>query len=328
VLAPRRPFIQDLDALPWIDWDEIDLEAYGQLYNYVDVPPLGGTYIPIATSRGCPYRCTYCHGHFGRRARERDPERLVEEIAHDVRRWGVRDFQFCDDIFNLRRGRISEFTRALRRRKLDIGFSFPNALRGDRLTAAEIEDLADAGCYAMSLSVETLTERFQRMIRKKLRVERVLEAAETAVGCGILTRCYLMMGFPGEKPEEMRDMIERIARSPFDIVHIFTVAPNPGTELFDLAVEAGFDPGRVYGADYDYDRCIVNASGLDDRLFGRILDWARLHPYRFPERQQRLRAFYRRHGPPGHPIYVRGAHWRLALGEELGKDLEVHEHPV
>jgi len=322
VLTQRRPFVADLDALPLVDWSETDLDAYGRLYNFNDLPVVSGRYAPMVTSRGCPFRCTYCHGHFGRRARGLDPARIAEEMDRDVRRWGIREFHISDDIFNFRKGRIESFCKEIRARRLDVRLAFPNGIRGDRLTRHEVDALADAGCFALSLAVETVTKRFEQLLRKRLDLDHVFRAAEWASARGMVTRCFVMLGFPGETPEEMKATIDRVTASAFDIVHIFTVAPNPGTDLHDLAVGMGFDPRRWYGADYDYDACFVNASGLPDGTFRRIVDWARLHPYRQPERQARLRDRYRTMGAPAHPLFLAGQHWKLALGEVLRRDLE------
>lgn len=318
--TPRRAFIDDLDELPRLDWGEVRLDAYGRVYNFNDLPVLDGRYVPLFTSRGCPYRCTFCHGHFGRRTRGRDVELVADEMAHDVRRWGVREFHIVDDIFNYRRGRVKAFHDALRARRLDVRLAFPNGVRGDRLTDRDIALLSEAGCRSMSLALETLTPRFESMIRKNLDVEKVMRAAEVASRHGILTRCFVMLGFPGETLEEMKRAMERLASSAFDLVHIFPVAPNPGTELFDLAVEAGWDPRRWHGSEYDYDKCFVNASGLPDEVFSRFLDRARLYPYTRPDRRARLRDRYASLGFAGHPMFVRSAHWRLALGEVLERD--------
>ncbi len=315
-----RPFVRDLDSLEPLDWSEMDLPAYGALYNFNDFPVMGGRYIPIQTSRGCPYSCTYCHGHFGKKVRARDPVKVVAEMAELARRFDVREFHISDDIFNHRKGRIEELCAQIRRSRLDVRFAFPNGLRGDRLTAAEIEALAGAGCHALSLAVETVTPRFQEMIGKRLKLPRVFRAAQWAEKQGILTRCFVMLGFPGETLEEMKATMQAVADSAFDIVHIFTVAPNPGTDLFLRAVEAGFDPHRWHGADYQYDKCCVNASGLPDEVFTRFIDRARLYPYSRPERRARLLAHYERSGMKGHPLFMHGAHWRLVLGEMLARD--------
>src|SRR5262245_24821650 len=104
--TPARLPIADLDALPIPSWDRIDMAAYDRcesIERFTGLP-----WAAFYTSRGCPFRCTYCHDVFGKKFRARTAGRVIEEmeLLHD--RYGVREFHFYDDIFNFRKERVLE----------------------------------------------------------------------------------------------------------------------------------------------------------------------------------------------------------------------------
>jgi len=307
-LTARRPFVQDLDTLPPVDWGDVELDRYAHLNNINDLPPRGRLAL-ILTSRGCPYSCTYCHCFHGRKVRAWSRERLGDEIERLVRRHGVGEIHIADDMFNHRPERVEDLEAEVAARGLDVHIAFPNGLRGDRLTSKAVGQLARAGCYTFCLAIETTSKRLQTMIRKKLDVRKVLAAAEHAQREGIVPQAFIMLGFPTETEEEMRQTVRAMAGSRFDILRVFPVIPYPGTDLFDEAVRQGFDASKLDRM-YTEDASLVNASSLPDDAFLEIVRWARTTFYEDPERLERLAAFHASLGMPDHPLFRRG-HWRF-----------------
>jgi radical SAM superfamily enzyme YgiQ (UPF0313 family) len=304
----RRPFVQDLDALPPVDWGDVELERYAHLNNINDLPPRGRLAL-ILTSRGCPYRCSYCHCFHGRRVRAWSRERLGDEIERLVRRHGVGEIHIADDMFNHRPGRIEDLEAEVAARGLEVHIAFPNGLRGDRLTRKAVGQLARAGCYTFCLAIETTSKRLQTMIRKKLDVGKVLAAADHAQDEGIVPQAFIMLGFPTETEQEMRETVRATTRSAFDILRVFPVIPYPGTDLFEEAVRQGFDASKLERM-YTEDASLVNASSLPDDAFLEIVRWARTTFYEDPARLERLAAFHASLAMPDHPLFGRG-HWRF-----------------
>ena len=291
-VQPPRPPLENLDALPLLDWDGIRLDAYGKVFNMNDLPVADDRYATLMPTRGCPYQCSYCHDIFGRRTRAFSMERLVEEMQVLIDRHDVRDFHFVDDLFNFRKGRIREFCDAVAEQRWDIRFAFPNGLRGDRLTRDELRALRDTGCYALSVAVETTSQRLQELVGKRLDVERTLEQVAIAAQLGIITRAFVMIGFPGETEEEMVHTIETVTNSAFDIINVFTVTPHPSTELHRYLIEQGHELPTLGGESFDYDRGLINVSAVNDERFRELIHWARHMPYEAPHRKQRLRGVY------------------------------------
>ncbi|MBW2528980.1 MAG: B12-binding domain-containing radical SAM protein [Deltaproteobacteria bacterium] len=293
---PAAPPFEPLDDLPLLDWSSIRLDAYGKVFNMSDLPVADDRYASLMTTRGCPYHCSYCHDIFGRRVRAFSVERLMQELEPLVEDHCVRDVHFFDDIFNYRPGRIQQFCAAIKRRQWDLRIAFPNGLRGDQLTREEIRLLRDAGCYSFSVAVETTSRRYQELVGKRLDVERTLDNVRFAAGLGIVTRAFVMIGFPGETEQQMVDTIETVADSAFDIINVFTVTPHPSTELHRYVVERGYDLSELSGESFDYDRGFINVSAVADERFRGIIHWARHMVYEKEHRKRRLEKVFQDFG--------------------------------
>ncbi len=144
---------------------------------------------------------------FGNRYRCHSAERVLDEMEFLVRKHGIREFQILDDLFNLDRERTLAICDGLPSRGLKVHFGFPNGLRCDRLTAEEIEALRRAGCWRINVAVETASLRIQRMIKKFNDLDRIAEAIRLAVGQGILTHGFFMLGFPTETRAELEKYV-------------------------------------------------------------------------------------------------------------------------
>jgi len=108
IVATGRPdFIQDLDELPIPAYDLISITDY-ENFDRFDRSKTHG-YMNVISSRGCPYRCVYCHNVFGKVFRARSAENLFNEIKYLYETYRVHDFDILDDIFNYDRKRLIRF---------------------------------------------------------------------------------------------------------------------------------------------------------------------------------------------------------------------------
>ncbi len=301
----HRAFIGDLDTLDFPDWSLLKLGDYSKLCNCNEFPIQAKVYAPIFTSRGCPWRCIFCHNHFGRKARTRSAANVLDEMQLLVEKHRVRELHIHDDIFNIDGQRLVDICDGIIERRLDIRIAFPNGVRADRLTPLHLEKLAAAGCYHMCMAFETVTPRLQKMIRKNLDVHKVLENARRASELGIVTACFVMLGFPTETRDELMATIETVARSHFDYMRLFVACPHPNTALYDLAVQHGFDPETLPPRrfEYDWDRTMVNCTSLADDEFRDLTQLAQERFLTNPARVERLRRIHERFDMP-----LRGEH--------------------
>jgi anaerobic magnesium-protoporphyrin IX monomethyl ester cyclase len=251
VRTPPRALIADLDTLPVPDYSLIDLDRFSnQFLSFTS--KISKPHGNIMTTRGCPYRCAYCHQILGKRFRARSPESVLAEIRtiHDA--YGITDFQIIDDIFNLDLSRAKRLCDLIARSRMGLTLSFPNAIRGDRADPELIDKMAAAGTKFTSYAVETASPRLQELIRKNLDLDKVFKAIEYTTKVGIVTRGFFMIGFPTETEEEVLQTIEFAKASALCGATFFTVVYFPGTELYRIAQSLGYFTNKGYNVQRDY----------------------------------------------------------------------------
>jgi radical SAM superfamily enzyme YgiQ (UPF0313 family) len=235
IINQPREFIEDLDLLPFPDWDLLEIERYSSVrFLSMNVLLKGKRYIGIVTSRGCPYRCAYCHEIFGKKFRKRSKENIIEEIKILKEKYSIDELHVYDDIFNLDKKRLVEICNAIVENNIKINFAFPNGLRGDILDEELILKLKKAGAYMLTFALETASERLQKMINKNINIEKLKKNIIFADKIGLLTKCYNMLGFPTETIEEVNKTIKFNCSLPLCFASFFIVTVQKNTQLYDL----------------------------------------------------------------------------------------------
>jgi radical SAM superfamily enzyme YgiQ (UPF0313 family) len=257
VFTPPQPFIEDLDSLPFPAWDLCNLENYSKVHRFLGsgVQHSDNTaYANIVGSRGCPYKCAYCHNIFGSQFRARSPQNIIEEMLYLHEAFNVEEFTFSDDVFNLDRARLKEFCRLLIKANRPVKFGFiTNGLRGDILSEEIIDLLYEAGMRGTSIAVESASSRIQKMICKHLNLPKVRRSIEYMCKKGIYVITFNMIGFPTETKEEIKQTLEFNTGLPHHALVVFTVTPHMGTELYKMITEEdsqAHTPGDKSGMHY------------------------------------------------------------------------------
>ncbi|MFC1628486.1 B12-binding domain-containing radical SAM protein [Gemmatimonadota bacterium] len=248
--APRDLMV-DLDTIPFPDYSLIDLDVFNNRYQTFS-GKISQRHGNILTTRGCPYRCMYCHNILGKKYRARSPENVLAEIRYLHDEQGITEIQVVDDIFNLDLDRAKKICDLIIESDLELILSFPNGVRGDRMDKELIDKLAAAGTRFMSYAIESGSPRIQRLINKNLDLDKVEKAIEHTARAGIITRGFFMLGFPTETEDEALQTVGFANRSALCGATFFTVVYFPGTELYRLAESLGYLQDGQYKANRDY----------------------------------------------------------------------------
>ena len=236
VLSTSTDVIKDVDSLPLPAWDMVDFDLYASRPWDLFMKPR--RYATIFTSRGCPYLCNYCHDMFSKKFVHRSVGDVLKEIELLHEKYGVDDFQIVDDIFNLHKPRLKEIMGEVKRRwGGKIQFGFPNGLRADIMDEEVIKALADGGTYYTAVAIETVTPRLQALVEKHLDVEKTRRSIDMLEEHGISVKGFFMLGFPTETVEELNATVNFALQSKMSMASFFTVVPQPGTPLYDLAAK-------------------------------------------------------------------------------------------
>jgi radical SAM superfamily enzyme YgiQ (UPF0313 family) len=282
--APRAS-IEDLDRLPMPAWDLTDPAAYATRRGM----SLAGQrrYMSLTTSRGCPYRCTYCHDIHGKRFRSHSPRYVLAMIDRLRAEYDIHDFDITDDIWNFDGDRMMAICDGLIERG-GIGFTCPNGVRADRMTVQQAEKMADAGCQYVAVAIETATPRLQKQIRKHLRFDKVQPIIDTFTRRDVFTSGFFMVGFPGESEPELRSTIDFAVSSKLHAAYFFVVTPFGGTEMHEQVVDGmGASAVALTGSGM-YFRPQKNLSQVPDEQFYKLRRDAYLRFYIDPRRIYRI----------------------------------------
>ncbi len=227
--SPQRELVAELDAIPF---PARSLLHRSNTYNSEDMGL-------VMTSRGCPFKCTYCatRSMWGRQVRFRSVENVIEELKHLVENFGVKQVTFEDDSFTVNRKRVLEFCQKLISLKLPVNWSA--ITRIDLLDEELLLQMKRAGCNHIRIGIESGSERVLRAIKKGIDIEQMKRGAELLNKHGIYWSAYFMVGLPMEEEDDIQNSLKLMKEinPSYSTLSIFT--PYPGTELFNQVVESG-----------------------------------------------------------------------------------------
>jgi len=191
----------------------------------------------MISSRGCPYRCSFCdRSHLGKVFRGRSPASVADELQHCVE-MGIGEVLFYDDTFNLDRERVMGICEQILSRGLDVLWDFRG--RVDCVDAAMLAAARRAGCRRIYFGVESATQRHLDALRKGFELGQVRRAFELARRAGLSTLAYFMIGLPGETRAEALRTLEFARELRADFAHITVLTPFPGTPIYLEGLASG-----------------------------------------------------------------------------------------
>ena len=230
--TPDRPFLEDIDVLPYPAHKHFDVSKYR--IN-------GKLYMPIITSRGCPFNCAFCLASkmCGKGFRARKPSRVVDELEWLRDTFGAGAFAFYDDTFTFDLGRAIAICDEMKARKFDLPWDCRT--RVDRVSKELLTKLRSTNCQLIHFGVESGSQQMLNTMRKGTTVEQNANAIKLAKESDILVAISLVIGYPGETPEMLQQTIDFIHETKPDYVYMCEAVPYPGTQLYDYIKELGLE---------------------------------------------------------------------------------------
>jgi len=217
-------FSNNLDDYPIVDRTMVDYR------RYYDVMGKGGIFTTMITSRGCPYRCTFCNTP-RHRYRVMSPSRACDEIEACLK-LGISEIYFVDDTFNITNQRVHDLCDEILRRNLKFSWTVRFRVKG--VNEELLRKMKAAGCGRIQFGVEQGTEEGLLRLKKDVTVREIESAFQLCRKVGIHTVAYFMIGTPTERTrEDVVDTINYSIKLDPDFVMFNVLTPFPGTTLYD-----------------------------------------------------------------------------------------------
>jgi len=233
IVNPKRPYIEDLNTLPFPAWDLLNLDYY------TDPAFFNGPHLGILSGRGCPFNCNFCASKvvWGRNTRVRSAISLADEIEIAIKEYNIREFMFYDDTFTINKNMVRLFHDEIVKRKMDIRFYAQ--VRVDTIDYELVTTLKKSGCFAVAIGVESGNDQILKNIHKNLNKEQIRKACKDLKRANMPFLASYIIGHPGDTHETIKATIDFADEIDADQSKFLIATPYPGTELYNLAVSKG-----------------------------------------------------------------------------------------
>ena len=232
ITTPDRPFLTDLDSLPYPARHLLDNRLYLR-------PDTGNPQTTVQTCRGCPASCIFCLGPvvYGSKIRMRSAANVAAELQECVEKYRIRDFFFRADTFTWMREWVLDLCREITDRKLRIRWVCNS--RVDTIDDERLEAMKRAGCHGVAFGIESGVQDMLVKMKKGTTLEKSRAAVSLCRKHGMKVLLYFVMGLPWEREEDIRKSVDFALELGGDFVEFHLAVPFPGTELSEIAKRDG-----------------------------------------------------------------------------------------
>ena len=231
--AGVAPSTSELDTLGIPAREKLDRSLYTSLLGRSNV------ITTMFTSRGCPFRCTFCDRPYSpviSGFRWRSAKHIADEMEACLE-LGITEAFIYDDTFTVRKDRVHELCDEIIKRK--ISFTWDVRAHVNTVNLDLLRHMTEAGCDRIHFGVECGNDRMMKEIRKNTNVERVRKAFAAAREVGLERLAYFIIGQQTETAEDIQDSINLAKSLDPDYVHFTIFCPYPGTEIYMRGLENG-----------------------------------------------------------------------------------------
>ncbi|MCD8025005.1 MAG: B12-binding domain-containing radical SAM protein [Candidatus Gastranaerophilales bacterium] len=227
---PKRPFLDNLDEIPYPARDLIDNSKYIR-------PDTNEVQAVIKVSRGCPYHCFFCLATpvSGAKVRMRSPKNIIGEIQECYEKYGIKNFIFWSDLFNLDHEWVKNLCTEIINSGLKITFS--TNTRADSADYDTALLMKKAGCTLVSMGIESGCQELLNKMGKNITKEQIKSAVKIFKKAGIKIYGYYVIGLPWESEESFKETMSFAKSLNTEYVSFYTATALAGTKFYDYVKE-------------------------------------------------------------------------------------------
>lgn len=236
-----RPFIENLDDLPFPAWDLFSLDKY-KTDPRTDMVS-GETDMIVLATRGCPNVCAFCSSHtdksLGNRYRMRKPKKVVDELEYLNKKYRATVFTFLDLAFPLVKSHGMALCQEIIDRGLGDKIQWHTELRVKPLDQEMLDTMKKAGCRRVIFGIESGTDRIIELCRKNFTTDDVRRAVKMAKKAGLEVDGMFMLGLPTETVEDIERTINFTVELNVRYAILNLFVPYPGCEFYETLSKQG-----------------------------------------------------------------------------------------
>ncbi len=267
VHTPPRPFIKNLDELPFPAWHKFPIE----FYRFPSFVTSDKSALPVLASRGCPSRCIHCSAvkTMGKVYRRRQPSKIINEIEYLIEKFSLKQIVFLDATFALQKKHGMDICDEIISSKLNEKITWSCETRPDIVDKELLQKMYEAGCRRICYGFESGIQSLLDKLMKGFTLEDARNAAKYTKEVGIKTIGSFIFGTPGETKKTIKQTIHFAKELKLDFIKYHILTPFPGTPFYEnLIINDTVDDNiwKKIGSFYpDADHMIYVPNGLDKK---------------------------------------------------------------
>ncbi len=233
--ARKRMTMEEIDSIdPRILHQENDYSRFYAKQMPHSVPASEMNFAVVSGSRGCWNDCSFCSSNsmWGRKIVYRSPEMIVDEIKHLVDDKDVNFVFFADDDFLSNSARAENIAGKILERGIKTNLHIMASVRSAS-RFSNYDMLRRSGVKEITVGMETTNQDIINMMGKGYDISILPFVANEITAHGIHLGLYYMLGYPGQKPEDLKHDYNFIQKLPFSRIRAVFATPYPGTRLYD-----------------------------------------------------------------------------------------------
>lgn len=228
----------DLDNFPFPNYDIVNYNYYTD-FTLDTITGWGYKGLPTLTSRSCPYSCKFCASDWSKPFRSHSPEYVIELVKH-LSKYNIDVVAFFDDTIVAIKDRLNKICEGF----ISEGLFWPNsnlrwfaAIRANQANPDVLKLMKRAGCFGVSIGIESGSDRMLQVINKKSTVEMNKKACAYVKEAGLSLGASFMIGIPGETEAEMYETLAFMKSLKCHSLGIGSFRPLPGSPFYDEFVK-------------------------------------------------------------------------------------------
>ncbi len=252
IVNQATSYIKNIDELPFPARHLIDMEKYIDINVQSNPFSMKKRVERIFTSRGCPFDCCFCAGSsYWGNIRMRNVENVIGEMEYLKDKYNIQEIHFSDDNMTMNKKRAMDLFKKMKR----LGFNWctPSGILMSTLDEEMIKAMAESGCYQLTFSPESGSQRvLDEIIHKPLDLKIVKPLISICHKYGVNVHSNFIVGLPGETKKELIQTFDFAKYVNFDSACFFIAVPYAGTELYETCKKKGWLNEDASKADFKH----------------------------------------------------------------------------